>query len=59
MSDDPLIGTVLADRYRVDRLIGEGAMGRVYQAEHILMRKRVALKVVSFVPRVKWDLSDN
>lgn len=46
MSEDPLIGTVLADRYRVDRLIGEGAMGRVYQAEHILMRKRVALKVL-------------
>lgn len=46
MSDDPLIGTVLADRYRVDRLIGEGAMGRVYQAEHVLMRKTVALKVL-------------
>jgi eukaryotic-like serine/threonine-protein kinase len=44
--DDPLIGTVLADRYRVDRLIGEGAMGRVYLAEHVLMRKRVALKVL-------------
>ncbi len=46
MSEDPLIGTVLADRYRVDKLIGEGAMGRVYQAEHVLMRKRVALKVL-------------
>lgn len=46
MSDDPLIGTILADRYRVDRLIGEGAMGRVYLAEHVLMRKRVALKVL-------------
>lgn len=46
MSEDPLIGTVLADRYRVDRLIGEGAMGRVYRAEHVLMRKTVALKVL-------------
>lgn len=46
MDDDPLIGTVLSDRYRVDRLIGEGAMGRVYQAEHVLMRKVVALKVL-------------
>ena len=46
MSDDPLIGTVLADRYRIDQLIGEGAMGRVYRAEHILMRKTVALKVL-------------
>lgn len=46
MSDDPLIGSVLADRYRIDRLVGEGAMGRVYQAEHVHMRKMVALKVL-------------
>lgn len=46
MSDDPLLGTVLAERYRVDRLIGEGAMGRVFEAEHIHMRKRVAVKVL-------------
>ncbi len=46
MSDDPLIGSVLSDRYRVDQLIGEGAMGRVYQAQHVLMRKTVALKVL-------------
>lgn len=37
---------MLADRYRVDQLIGEGAMGRVYQAQHILMRKKVAVKVL-------------
>ncbi|HSC88452.1 MAG TPA: serine/threonine-protein kinase [Polyangiaceae bacterium] len=41
-----MIGTVLSDRYRVDSLLGEGAMGRVYLAEHVLMRKRVALKVL-------------
>lgn len=41
-----MIGTVLSDRYRVDELLGEGAMGRVYRAEHVLMRKRVALKIL-------------
>jgi len=41
-----LVGSVLAGRYRVDRLLGEGGMGRVYLAEHVLMKKPVALKVL-------------
>src|SRR5260221_13156181 len=43
---DPRIGARLADRYRIDALIGEGGMGRVYSAEHVLMRKRSAIKVL-------------
>src|SRR5207244_2737547 len=39
-------GTVVADRYKVDSLLGEGGMGAVYRAEHIHMRKIVALKVL-------------
>jgi serine/threonine protein kinase len=39
-------GTVVADRYRVESLLGEGGMGAVYRAEHIHMRKAVALKVL-------------
>jgi serine/threonine protein kinase len=45
-SDDPLIGTVVSDRYRIIRKVGEGGMGAVYQAEHALIEKRVALKVL-------------
>jgi serine/threonine-protein kinase len=39
-------GTVVAERYRVDSMLGEGGMGVVYLAEHIHIRKRVAIKVL-------------
>ncbi len=42
---DPMIGMVLADRYFVRKLIGEGAMGRVYEGHHTGIGKRVAIKV--------------
>jgi len=41
-----LIGVVLSGRYLIERLIGEGGMGAVYQAEHTHMRKRLAVKVL-------------
>jgi len=46
----PLIlapGEVVADRYRVECIIGQGGMGTVYEVEHIFMKKRFALKVLS------------
>ncbi|HVV48638.1 MAG TPA: serine/threonine-protein kinase [Polyangia bacterium] len=45
-ADDPLIGTVVSERYRILRKVGEGGMGAVYQAEHALIEKRVALKIL-------------
>jgi serine/threonine protein kinase len=41
-----LVGTVIADRYRVRRLIGTGGMGSVYHGEHVHMRNAVAIKVL-------------
>lgn len=41
-----LVGTVVADRYHVERLLGAGAMGAVFRARHVLMHKPVALKVL-------------
>ena len=41
-----LVGQLLSDRYRIERHLGHGAMGSVYLAEHTLMHKRVAIKVL-------------
>ncbi len=41
-----LIGSTISDRYKIEKLLGEGGMGAVYQVEHVLMRKRMAIKVL-------------
>ncbi len=41
-----LIGTVLADRYLVHERLGEGGMGEVYLAEHIRIKRKVAVKLM-------------
>lgn len=44
---DTLIGSVLANSYQIVRLIGEGGMGRVYEARHTRLRnKRFAVKLL-------------
>ncbi|MHB1846431.1 MAG: serine/threonine-protein kinase, partial [Deltaproteobacteria bacterium] len=44
-SAEPRVGQVI-DRYRVIEKLGEGGMGTVYAAEHVHLRKRVALKLL-------------
>ncbi len=43
---DALIGSVLEDRFQIERLLGEGGMGRVYVADELRLRRRCAVKVL-------------
>lgn len=43
---DPLVGQVVADRYRVERLIARGGMGSIYLAEQMPLGRWIALKVL-------------
>src|SRR5690606_24160032 len=38
------VGRVLDGRYRIEGLLGEGGMGAVFVAEHLKLRKKVAVK---------------
>src|SRR6266849_105246 len=43
---DPLVGTVVSGRFRVDDLIGQGGMGKVYRAQHLALERTVVLKML-------------
>jgi serine/threonine-protein kinase len=40
------VGDTLEGRYKVIRSVGEGGMGTVYLAEHMLIKRRVAIKIL-------------
>jgi eukaryotic-like serine/threonine-protein kinase len=45
-AEGDLIGSVVADRYLVTDLLGEGGMGKVYLARHVRLPQQAAIKVL-------------
>ena len=43
---DQLVGQVLANRFRIDRPVGAGGMGTVYEGVQLGLDRRVAIKVI-------------
>ena len=49
------VGTVVDGKYRVDEVLGRGAMGVVVAATHVLLKERVALKFLHAKPNAVAD----
>lgn len=44
---DQFIGQTLADKYRIDSLMRDGNLGKIYRATHLLMDKPVTIKILA------------
>jgi len=55
---DTMEGSLLLDRYRIVERLGAGGMGVVYLAEHVTIKKRCAIKVLSDEYANKPDIVD-
>ena len=47
MDASALVGSLLADKYRVESIVGEGGMGVVLAARHLELEENVAIKVLN------------
>lgn len=45
--EDPLLGVVLSERYRICELMSQGGFGKVYRAEHVTIGRPLAVKVLT------------
>ena len=43
---DPMLGRVIAGKFKIESLLGVGGMGKVYEAQHLVLEKTIALKVL-------------
>lgn len=43
---DPCVGTTVAGRYEIERVIARGGMAVVYLAKHIPLQRKIALKIL-------------
>ena len=50
-----MLGTTLAERYKIQRLLGEGGMGSVYLATDQLLSRQVAIKIMKAGPMARQN----
>ena len=43
---DPLVGRIVAGRFMIEDLVGQGGMGKVYKARHLSLDRPVCLKLL-------------
>ncbi len=55
---DPFLGRILAGKYRIVKLIGEGGIGRVYRARHVHMKLDVAVKILADDASAELDVKE-
>ena len=53
--EEKYLGAVINDRYKIIKLVGTGGMGSVYLAEHEILRKKVALKILHYEQSKRKD----
>ena len=56
--DDPLIGRILDERFRLIERIGQGAYGAVYRAEQLALHRDVAIKILDTSSGSEPDLAE-
>lgn len=52
---DAFVGQILMDKYRIERLVGRGGMGAVYEGWHQSLNRKVAIKMMH--PHIVADQS--
>src|SRR5882724_433128 len=45
-TSDPLLGTVIGERYSIEQILQTGGQGRVYRGRHVIIGKQVAIKTL-------------